>query len=72
MARTWTASRVQHLRSRLGESQKAFAGRLGVDVETVRKWEQAKGDPGGCCQKLLDRLEEDVDRLFPLSGRPGR
>jgi len=56
----WTPDRIRELRGRYGETQKEFVDRLGVDVFTLRYWEQGRGLPSGPARKLMDRLEQDL------------
>jgi DNA-binding transcriptional regulator YiaG len=58
----WSPQSIRDLRERYGESQPAFAPRLGITVEALRVWEQGKGIPGGSAQLLLDRLQEDAEQ----------
>jgi transcriptional regulator with XRE-family HTH domain len=51
--KTW-GERLLRQRTMLGLSQKAVAGRLGVDPSTLAKWERGEGEPAG---KLVARAE---------------
>jgi DNA-binding transcriptional regulator YiaG len=57
---------VKALRSRLGLSQEAFAGRYGLDVATVRNWEQGRTTPEGPAATLLQLIDRDPDRIVEL------
>ncbi len=48
-----TAESTQVVRVRLGLSQPAFAGLLGVSVATLRNWEQGRRQPTGAAGILL-------------------
>jgi len=61
----WTPERLKRLRARYGESQRQFAGRAGVAVDTVRGWEQGRFPIQGPAALILSRLAEDID-----SGQP--
>lgn len=64
----WTASRIIALRERHGETQAAFALRLNIETVTLQKWEQGKGRPSGCCRRVLDSIEEAIEKVFPKNG----
>lgn len=57
---------VKALRARLGVSQEAFAGRYGLDVATVRNWEQGRTKPEGPAAALLQLIERDPDKIVEL------
>jgi len=57
---------VKALRARLGISQEAFAGRYGLDVATVRNWEQGRTKPEGPAAALLQLIERDPDKIVEL------
>lgn len=40
-------------RNRVGLSQSAFAGLLGVSVRTLQDWEQGRREPSGAAKTLL-------------------
>ncbi len=77
LSRQWVASRqirlhavnVKALRARLGISQEAFAGRYGLDVATVRNWEQGRTKPEGPAVALLQLIERDPDKVVDLLAR---
>lgn len=56
-ARRDAAAWVRHVRKKLGLSQRAFAARIGVPVDTVRNWEQGKRLPRGPARALLRILD---------------
>jgi DNA-binding transcriptional regulator YiaG len=56
----WTSERIKRLRKAYGETQDAFAQRLRVSVETLRWWEQSKGDPPGLATVVFEQLERDI------------
>lgn len=60
MKHSWTAEAIRSLRRRYGESQPVFCRRLGVVVDTLRLWEQDRGEPNGSAIVLLDILDEDI------------
>ena len=49
--------RIKELRKRLGLTQEAFAEKLGISVNTVRRWEYGKTKPSRMAQKLLKEIE---------------
>jgi DNA-binding transcriptional regulator YiaG len=57
---------VRKLRARLGISQEAFAGRYGLDVRTVRNWEQGRTTPEGPAATLLQLIDRDPDKIVEL------
>jgi putative transcriptional regulator len=57
----WTAEKIRALRLAYEETQDEFRRRLDVGLGTLRTWEQGKGVPIGPAQKLLTRLQEDLD-----------
>jgi DNA-binding transcriptional regulator YiaG len=57
---------VKALRSRLGISQEAFAGRYGLDVATVRNWEQGRTKPDGPAAALLQLIDRDPEKIVEL------
>jgi len=64
----WTQAKIKRLRDGYAETQRHFCLRLGVDVETLRFWEQGRGAPGGSARLLMDRLLEDLEtgKIRPL------
>lgn len=48
-----SAQSPQVVRVRLGLSQPAFAGLLGISVATLRNWEQGRRQPTGAAEILL-------------------
>lgn len=57
---------VKALRARLGISQEDFAGRFGLDVATVRNWEQGRTKPDGPAVALLHCIARDPDKIVEL------
>lgn len=52
------------IRHRLGLTQEAFAGLLGVSVQTLRNWEQGTRKPHGAALSLLRIVEKHPQVLF--------
>jgi DNA-binding transcriptional regulator YiaG len=57
---------VKTLRARLGLSQETFAGRYGLDVATLRNWEQGRTKPEGPAATLLQLIDSDPDKIAEL------
>ncbi|MFI4988317.1 MAG: helix-turn-helix domain-containing protein [Alphaproteobacteria bacterium] len=57
---------MKALRTRLGISQEDFAGRYGLDVATVRNWEQGRTKPEGPAATLLQLIDRDPDKIVEL------
>lgn len=57
---------VKALRVRLKLSQEAFALRYGLDVATLRNWEQGRTRPDGPAAVLLQLIDRDPDRVVEL------
>jgi DNA-binding transcriptional regulator YiaG len=57
---------VKALRVRLGMSQEAFAGHYGLDVATVRNWEQGRTKPEGPAAALLQLIDRDPEKIASL------
>jgi putative transcriptional regulator len=50
---------IKRIRALLGTSQAVLAGFLGVNVNTVRSWEQGKRPPQSIACRFLSELESD-------------
>jgi DNA-binding transcriptional regulator YiaG len=57
---------VRALRTRLGITQEEFAGRYGLDVATLRNWEQGRTEPEGPAAALLQLIDRDPDKVIEL------
>ena len=57
---------VRALRARLGYSQEEFAGRFGIDVATLRNWEQGRTQPDGPARTLLRLIDRDPDAVTAM------
>ena len=60
------------LRRRLGLSQAKFAEFLGVNIGTLRNWEQGRRQPEGPARVLLKVAAHQPEALLAVSGRPDR
>lgn len=58
-----TPSAPQEIRAKLGLSQAAFAGLMGVSLRTVQDWEQGRRQPSGPAEALL-RIAEQKPEVF--------
>ena len=52
--------RVRRLRSHLGETQAAFADRLGTNQQTVSEWERGARQPRRMARRLLHLVAEQA------------
>ena len=68
--RAWTAAEVAALRKRLGLSQAAFAGEIGVRQQTVSEWETGRYQPRGASVRLLGMLAEEAEEEQPAEDKP--
>lgn len=73
----WASGRdVRRLRRHLGETQAAFADRLGTNQQTVSEWERGARRPRRMAQRLLHLVAEQAgyydasDTGSPEGGRP--
>lgn len=57
---------IRALRERIGISQEAFAGRYGLDVATLRNWEQGRTEPDGPAATLLQLIDRNPDEVVKL------
>ena len=58
--RVYRPADVKRVRERLGASQAVLAGFLGVNVNTVRSWEQGKRPPQPIACRFLFEIESDI------------
>ncbi len=59
-----TSPVVRDLRRRARLTQREFAARLGVPVETIRNWEQGKRVPRGPARALLAVIAHAPETVF--------
>jgi len=57
---------VKALRQSRGLSQEDFAGRYGIDLATLRNWEQGRTTPDGPAMTLLQLIERDPEAIEQL------
>lgn len=55
----WDGPRIRRLRASLGDSQEAFAARLGTRQQTVSEWERGASRPRRMAERLLGMLAEE-------------
>jgi len=60
-ARPYWAPRVVAIRKRVALSQREFAKLIGVNINTLQNWEQARRQPSGPAIVLLQVLESDAE-----------
>ena len=61
---------VKAIRTKLGLTQQAFAGRFGFSINTLRHWEQGKREPEGPTRAYLlviDRAPGAVQRALRIA-----
>ena len=66
--RTFVPKEVKNVRAALGISQPVFSQFLGVDVKTVRSWEQGQRAPSGMACRFLEEIEADLEHWRGGSG----
>ncbi|MBV8312427.1 MAG: hypothetical protein JO344_18750 [Planctomycetaceae bacterium] len=59
--RAFESKEVKNVRAALGISQPVFSQFLGVDVKTVRSWEQGQRVPSGMACRFLEEIEADLE-----------
>ena len=67
-APSFDAGGVRALREALGDSQQAFADRLGTRQQTVSEWERGTSRPGRMARRLLHLVAEQHG-VYDASGR---
>lgn len=56
------------IRTRLGLTQEQFAARFGINIWTLREWEQHRREPDGPAQTLLRVIAHDPDMVASALG----
>lgn len=59
--KTYNASEIQHIRNKIGMSQRIFASYMGVSLKTVEAWEAGTNHPSGVASRILSMMEMDVN-----------
>ena len=62
---------VKRLRSWTGLSQPEFARLLGVELGTLRNWEQGRREPTGPARALLRAISNDPEHVLRALRRAG-
>jgi putative transcriptional regulator len=60
---------IKELRSRTGLSQSGFAALLGVELSTLRNWEQGRRAPTGPARALLRAIRNDPQNVMRALSR---
>ncbi len=55
---------VKTIQNKIGLSQSAFAGLLGISVRTLQEWEQGRRTPKGPAQALLRAVDRHPEKLL--------
>lgn len=55
---------VQDIRKATGLTQAAFARSIGIEVSTLRNWEQGRREPTGPAKALLTALKNDPKNVM--------
>lgn len=63
-----SAKFARDVRQRLGLTQKEFALRINVSLETIRNWEQGRRHPTGAAKALLKVLDQFPDEALEALG----
>jgi putative transcriptional regulator len=58
------AQTIKELRGNTKLSQPAFARLLGVELSTLRNWEQGRREPTGPARQLLRAIEKDPKNVL--------
>jgi putative transcriptional regulator len=59
--RTFSPDEVKAIRAMIGVSQPIFGQFLGVDVKTVRSWEQGRRTPSGMASRFLEEIQTSLE-----------
>jgi putative transcriptional regulator len=59
--RTFGPEEVKKIRAMLAVSQPIFGQFLGVDVKTIRSWEQGRRVPSGIACRFLEEIQESPE-----------
>jgi putative transcriptional regulator len=74
--RTFGPDEVKGIRAMIGVSQPLFGQFLGVDVKTVRSWEQGRRTPSGMACRFLEEIQASPEhwrsRLSAVLGASHR
>lgn len=62
-----TISPIAETRQKTGLSQRLFAERLGISVNTLKSWEQGKRQPSGSALALMKLITKKPDLIAELA-----
>jgi len=62
------ATRVKDIRKAVNLSQPKFAKLLGVELSTLRNWEQGRREPTGPAKVLIRAIENDPINVLKACG----
>jgi len=65
------ASSIKELRGLTRLSQPDFAALLGVELSTLRNWEQGRREPTGPAKALLRAIRSDPEHVIRALAAPG-
>jgi putative transcriptional regulator len=60
----WRTANLEALRTQTRSSQPGFATLLGVEVSTLRNWEQGRREPTGPAKALLRAIRNDPKNVL--------
>lgn len=63
-SREFTVETVKNARAKSGLSQREFAQLLGIDVGTLRNWEQGHRSPSGPARALITAISVDPKHVL--------
>lgn len=63
-----TATRVKEIRKAVNLSQSKFAKLIGVELGTLRNWEQGRREPTGPAKVLIRAIENDPEHVLKACG----
>jgi DNA-binding transcriptional regulator YiaG len=63
-SRAFTVETVKEARAKSGLSQSQFARLLGIDVGTLRNWEQGHRSPSGPARALITAINVDPENVL--------
>ena len=58
------STRLKQIRNRVHLSQPKFARLIGVEVATLRNWEQGRREPTGPARVLIRAIEKDPENVI--------
>ena len=67
-ADAWAPDAIRGLREHLGDTQQAFADRLGTRQQTVSEWERSTSSPRRMAGRLLRMVAEESGFYDTTSG----